>query len=70
MCENLKTTSEVTDDPEKMNTSFNEINSWNYVGISARYAETAPLQCTVKSGFTTLMNKRAWHIISTPCVLH
>jgi len=24
----------------------------------------------VKSGFTTLVNKQALHIISTPCVLH
>jgi len=27
------------------------------------------LLCSVKSGFTTLMNKQALHIISSPCVL-
>jgi len=36
----------------------------------AHYAQTAPHLCLVKSGFTTLVNKWALHIISTPCVLH
>jgi len=30
----------------------------------------APLLCSVKSGFTVLVNKRALRIISSPCVLH
>ena len=36
----------------------------------AGYAQTALFLCSVKSGFTPLVNKRALHIISTPCVLH
>jgi len=36
----------------------------------ARYAQTSSLQCSVKSGFTIMLNKRALHIISTSCVLH
>jgi len=33
MCESLETTSEVTDDQEKSNNSFNKINSWKHVGL-------------------------------------
>ena len=36
----------------------------------ARYAQMAPLLFSVKSGFTTLVNKQAMHVISTHCVLH
>jgi len=32
MCGSLETTSEVADDLEKMNDSFNKINSWKHVG--------------------------------------
>jgi len=36
----------------------------------ACYAQTAPLLCSVKSGFTTVVSQRAPRIISTPRVLH
>jgi len=36
MCQSLETSSEVTDDEEKLNTSFNKINSWNHVGSLCR----------------------------------
>jgi len=36
----------------------------------ARYAQTAALLRSLDSGFPTLVNKGALHIISTPCVLH
>ena len=48
--------------------SYNKKKVW---GISlARYAPTAPLLHSVKSGFSTLVNKRALRTISIPCVLH
>jgi len=39
------------------------------VCLSVCYTQTALLH-SIKSGFTTLVDKRALHIISTPCVLH
>jgi len=38
--------------------------------MSARCAQRAPLLCSVKSSFTTPVNKRALHNIYAPCVLH
>jgi len=59
ICKSLETTSGVIDDQEEMN---------NFT--LARYAQAAHFLCSLKSSFTTLVNKRALHIISTPCVLH
>jgi len=64
MCENLVTTSEVTDALEKTKTFFKKINSWNYGRLG-----TSSI-CSVKSNFTTLVNVRALLNISAPCVLH
>jgi len=68
MCESLVTTIEVTDAQENRNNSF-QVNKLVELW-SARYAQTAPLLCSVKSSFTTLVNKRAMRNISTPCVVH
>jgi len=68
MCESLVTTSEVTDAQEKTNNFFQEKKLVEL--SSARCAHTAPLLCSVKSSFTTLVNKRALYNISTPSVLH
>jgi len=38
--------------------------------MSARYAQRAHLLCSVKSSFTTPVDKRALHNIYAPCVLH
>jgi len=66
MCESLWTTSEVTDDQEKMHNFFQQ----NKLMQSRCLAMHRRFLCSVKSGFTTLANKRALHIISTPSVLH
>ena len=38
--------------------------------LASRYAQKAPLLCSVKSGFTTLVNKRALHVMCPLCILH
>jgi len=66
MCECLGTTSEVTDDQEEMNSFYQQDKLVESHWLASRYAQTAPLLGSVKSDFTTLMNRRAQRIISTP----
>ena len=69
MCESLETTSKGVDVLEKMDNFFQQNNiSWNHVG--SLYTDGAPSMLGAKSGFTTLVKKRAPHIISTDCALH
>ena len=44
------------------------MNSWKHLGSLC--TDGASSICSLISGFTNLVNKRALQIISTPCVLH
>jgi len=59
----------VTDDQEKMNDFFQQ-NKLVEPGWLAMHTDGASSICSVRSGFTTLVNKRALNVISSPCVLH
>ena len=62
MCESLEATTEVTGDQEKMKIFSTK---WTRGITLARYVQTASFLCSATSGFTTLVNKRRLHIIST-----
>ena len=67
--ESFKTTTKAVDVMEKINCFFLQNNkSWNHVGLLGMNG--APSVLGVKSGFTTLLKKRALHIVSTHCALH
>ena len=69
MFESLETTAKAVDVLEKMDHYFQKNNiSWNHVGSLC--ADGAPSMLGAKSGFTTLVKKRAPHIISNHCALH
>ena len=69
MCESLETTTKAVDVLEKMDHFFQQNNiSWNHVGSLC--TDVAPSMLGAKSGFTTLVKKRAPHIISNHCALH
>ena len=69
MCESLETTTKAVNVMEKMDHFFQQNNiSWNHVGSIC--TDGAPLMLSAKSGFTTLVKKRAPHIISIHCALH
>ena len=68
-CESLETTTKAVNVLEKMDHFFQQNNiSWNYVGSIC--TDSAPSMLGAKSGFTTLVKKRAPHIISIHCTLH
>ena len=70
MCESLETTTKAVSynyQPGK-NGSFLSTKSWNHVGSIC--TDGAPSMLGAKSGFTTLVKKRAPHIISIHCALH
>ena len=69
MCESLETTTKAVNVLEKMDHFFQQNNiSWNHVGSIC--TDGAPSMRSAKSGFTTLVKKRAPHIISIHCALH
>ena len=67
--ESLETTTKAVDVLEKMDHFFQQNNiSWNHV--VSLCTDGAPSMLDAKSGFTTLVKKRAPHIISDHCSLH
>ena len=69
MCESLETITKAVNVLEKMDHFFQQNNiSWNQVGSIC--TDGAPSMLGAKSGFTTLVKKRAPHIISIHCALH
>ena len=69
MCESLETTTKAVDVLEKMDHFFQQNNIFlNHVGFLC--TDGAPFMLGAKSGFTTLVKKRAPHSISNHCALH
>ena len=69
MCESLETTTKAIDVFEKLEAFFERnLLTWDNVGFLC--TDGAPAMMGVKSGFTTLVKKKAPHVISTHCVLH
>ena len=69
MCESLESTTKAIDVFEKLE-GFFEQNQITWDNVGSLCTDGAPAMMGVKSGFTTLVKKRAPHVISTHCVLH
>ena len=69
MCESLESTTKAIDVIEKLE-GFFEQNQIIWDNVGSLCTDGAPAMMGVKSGFTSLVKKRAPHVISTHCVLH
>ena len=68
-CDNLEKSAKAADIMQKIQCFFDQHNlTWEMVGSIC--TDGAPAMMGVKSGFTSLVKKKAPHVISTHCVLH